>query len=361
MSHQLFEPYQLGNITLNNRVIMAPLTRCRAVHNNLPNDWMVEYYRQRASAGLIISEGSSPSPNGLGYANIPGCFNQEHVDGWKKVTDAVHQNQGKIFFQMMHTGRVSHVDNLPEGGEVVSASAVAQKGQIKTYSGERFDYPIPKAMSTEEVESTIQEFVQSAKMCVEAGFDGVEIHSAHGYLPNQFLNTATNKRTDKYGGSIENRCRFVLEVATQMMEAIGPDKVGIRISPYSYADTEENPETLEATYLYLVEELNKRNIVYIHLSHMGEADERKFRLWEKIREIHQSTLILCGDFTKEDAIKSLNEDQADLIAFGRDYIGNPDLVERFKYDYPLTERNRETWYTQNEVGYTDYSFYQATV
>jgi len=361
MSDILFEPYNLGEIKLKNRIIMAPLTRCRAIHNNLPNDWMVEYYKQRASAGLIITEGSSPSPNGLGYTNIPGCFNAQHVEGWKKVTDAVHEKNGKIFFQMMHTGRIAHSDNLPEGGEVIGASAIPQKGQISTYNLDKQDYPTPKALTTDEVKSTIQEFVESAKMCREAGFDGVEIHSAHGYLPNQFINTASNQRTDEYGESIENRCRFLLEITTQMAEAIGPNQVGIRISPYSYADTEESPEILDKTYLYLVEEINKRNIAYLHLSHMGEADERKFRLWEEIRNLYNGTIILCGDFTKEAAVKTLNEDQADLVAFGRDYIGNPDLVERFKYGYPLAERNREKWYGQSEVGYTDYPFYQETV
>lgn len=361
MQHSLFSPYQLGNIQLNNRIIMAPLTRCRAIDNNMPNDWMVTYYAQRASAGLIISEGSSPSPNGLGYANIPCIYNEEHVKAWKKVTKAVHEANGKIFFQMMHTGRIGHVDNLPDGGEVIAPSAIAQQGQISTYNLGRQPYPTPRALTTTEVKATIQEFVNSAEKAIAAGFDGVEIHSAHGYLPNQFINTVSNQRTDEYGGTIENRCRFVLEVAENMIGSIGKEKVGIRISPYSYADTQEDTSLVKETYLHLVKQLEQLNITYIHLSHMGEAVESKFALWKEIRKIYTGTLIICGDFTKETAIKAIDENRADLVAFGRDYIGNPDLAARFKYNYPLTPRNRATWYTQNEVGYTDYSFYEETV
>ena len=360
MQNPLFDTYKLGDTTLRNRIIMAPLTRCRAIHNNQPNDWMVEYYRQRASAGFIITEGSSPSPNGLGYANIPAMFNEKHVEGWKKVTEAVHERDGKIFFQMMHTGRIAHANNLPDGGEVIGASPIAQKGEISTYDLGKQPYPTPKELTTEGVKSTITEFVDSAKMCIKAGFDGVEIHCAHGYLPNQFINTASNQRTDEYGGNIENRCRFVLEIAEQMIAAIGKYKVGIRISPFSYADTEEDLETVQKTYVYLVQKLEDLNIGYVHLSHMGEAVPHKFELWKKLREIYTGTLILCGDFTKEEATKALEEKRADLIAFGRDYIGNPDLVERFQNNYPLTERNRETWYTKSEVGYTDYSVYQPS-
>ncbi len=358
--HKMFDSYQLGDIEIKNRIIMAPLTRCRAIDKNLPNDWMVTYYAQRASAGLIISEGSSPSPDGLGYANIPGLYSEEQTQLWRKVTDAVHAANGHIFFQMMHTGRIAHVNNLPEGGRVIGASAIAQKGEISTYDMGRQPYPVPHELSTEEVEATIMEYVESAAKCVEAGFDGVEIHCAHGYLPNQFINPASNQRTDKYGGSVENRCRFVLEIAEKMAERIGKNKVGIRISPF-IVEGKEDIKMVEDSYLHLTNELERIGVVFMHLSNMGEMFEEKLNLWNNIRKSYTGTLILCGDFTKETAIQALDEGRGDCIAFGRDYIANPDLAERFKYNYPIAPRHRETWYTKSEVGYTDYPTYKEEV
>ncbi len=361
MSKNLFDTYQLGNITLNNSIAMAPLTRCRAIDNNIPNPLMATYYGQRAGAGLIIAEGTSPSPDGLGYTNIPGMFNEQHVATWKLSTEAVHSKGGKIFLQLMHTGRIAHADNLPEGARVVGASAIAQPGEISTYNLGKQPYPTPHAMSTEEVKACIEEFVQSAKYSMAAGFDGVEIHCAHGYLPNQFINTASNQRTDEYGGSIENRCRFVLEIVQGMIAAIGAEKVGIRISPFSYADTKETPALVNETYQYLAQQLNSLGLVYVHLSHMGEANPAKFELWKSLRALYKGTLIICGDFTLETAQEAITQNRADLIAFGRDFIGNPDLVERFKNGWPLAERNRNGWYGMDGKGYTDYPFYQVTV
>ncbi len=361
MSHPIFTPYTLGEIKLQNKIIMAPLTRCRAINGNQPNALMATYYGQRASAGLIIAEGTSPSPNGLGYTNIPGLYNKKQMEGWKQTTQAVHEKGGKIFLQMMHTGRIAHSDNLPEDGKVIGPSAIAQPGSISTYENGKQPYPVPEALTHEGVKYTIQEYVNSAKLAIEAGFDGVEIHSAHGYLPNQFINTASNQRTDEYGGTIENRCRFVLEIAQKMIAAIGANQTGIRISPYSYADTNETEENINQSYIYVADQLDKLNIAYIHLSHMGEADERKFALWKEIRKHYSGTLILCGDFTLETAKKSLDENQADLIAFGRDFIANPDLVERFQNGYPLAERNREGWYGNGGEGYTNYSRYSLNM
>lgn len=354
----LFTPYQLGDITLNNKMVMAPLTRCRAIDNNVPNPLMAEYYGQRASAGLIIAEGTSPSPNGLGYRNIPGMFNETHAETWAASTKAVHEKGGKIFLQLMHTGRIAHPNNLPKGAEVVGASAIAQNGGISTYDLGKQPYPVPKAMDLAEVKACIQEFITSAELSIQAGFDGVEIHCAHGYLPNQFINTASNQRTDDYGGSIANRCRFVLEIAEGMIAAIGADKVGIRISPLSYADTKEQEALVQETYQYLAEQLNELGLVYVHLSHMGEAHPTKFEIWKRIRKAYKGTLIICGDLTKETAQQALEEGRADLIAFGRDFIANPDLVERFQNGWPLAERNREEWYGDGAKGYTDYPFYQ---
>ncbi len=359
MTQKLFEKYNLSGLELKNRMAMAPLTRCRAINGNIPNEIMAKYYEQRAGAGLIIAEGTSPSPNGLGYTNIPGIFNKQQAEKWKLTTNAVHKKGGKIFLQMMHTGRVGHNDNLPEGGKVIGASAIAQNGEIKTYSGERKAYPIPYVLSTEEVKDCINEYIESAKLCVEAGFDGVEIHSAHGYLPNQFINATSNQRTDEYGGNIENRCKFVLEIAQKMCKAIGNEKVSIRISPFSYADGGIEEQEIIDTYLYLVKELDKLDLAYLHLSHMGEPQEVKFQLWKKIRTIYKGTLMLCGDFNKETAEKALQENQCDLVAFGRDFIANPDLVERFKNNWQLAERNRTEWYGNGASGYTDYPFYKT--
>ena len=360
MKENLLAPYQLGDILLKNKMVMAPLTRCRAVEQNTPNDLMATYYGQRASAGLIISEGTSPSPDGLGYANIPGIYSDEQALKWQVSTKAVHDKGGKIFLQMMHTGRIAHSNNLPKGGKVVGPSPIPQIGQISTYTMGKQGYPVPHAMTKSDISKTIKEYVDAAKLSIQAGFDGVEIHCAHGYLPNQFINTASNQRSDEYGGSIENRCRFVLEVAEQMVDAIGANKVGIRISPFSYADTQEDPELVKETYPYLCEQLNKLGLVYLHLSHMGEALPIKFNLWKELRKAFKNTLIICGDFTQESAEKALAEKEADLIAFGRDFIANPDLAERFQNGWPLAERNREEWYKQGALGYTDYPFYKGS-
>jgi N-ethylmaleimide reductase len=225
---KLLTPVKSGILELKNRVVMAPMTRCRAI-GNVPNDLIAEYYKQRSGAGLIITEGISPSPNGLGYARIPGIFSKEQVDGWKKTTSAVHANGGKIFAQFMHSGRISHPLNMPEGSQVLAPSAVKAAGQMWTDSQQMQDFPTPKAMTAEELIQTKNEFVSAARNAVEAGFDGVELHSANGYLLEQFLSPVSNIRTDNYGGSIENRCRFVLEVVAAVVEAIGKDKTGIRL------------------------------------------------------------------------------------------------------------------------------------
>jgi N-ethylmaleimide reductase len=355
---KLFESYPLGSLKLNSRIAMAPLTRCRAVNENIPNDLMAEYYRQRAGAGIIIAEGTSPSPNGLGYKNIPGLFNEAQLEGWKKVTQAVHEENGIIFLQIMHTGRVGHTNNLPKGGRLLAPSALAQAGDISTYDLDRQPYPVPEAMTAADVKTAIQEFRTCTEMAIEAGFDGVEIHGAHGYLPNQFLVPSKNERSDLYGGNRENRLRFLQEVLTECIDAVGSDKVGLRISPFSYADTEDTEEELLATYTSLVEGLNPLNLAYLHLSHMGDPVGIKFELWKTLRTLYQGTLMLCGDFTQEKAEEVLQKNEADLIAFGRDYIANPDLAERFKNNWSLAERDNTQWYGDGAEGYTDYPNYE---
>ena len=337
---------------------MAPLTRRRAIEGNTPNEVMATYYGQRASAGLIIAEGTSPSPDGLGYIHIPGLFDKTHMNAWKQTTEAVHKNGGRIFLQVMHTGRVGHPNNLPDGGRLIAPSAIAQAGEISTYDQGKQPYPVPEEMTLEDIARTIEEFKNCALLADEAGFDGIEIHSAHGYLPNQFLNVSSNQRTDMYGGSSENRMRFLLDIVEICCNAIGSEKVGVRISPYSYAETEEDHTELEYRYLKLSEILNSYDLAYLHLSHMGEALPEKFALWKKIRNVYHDTLILCGDFTKETAEEKLAAGEADLIAFGRDYIANPDLVERFKNNWPLRERDRKHWYTHSAEGYSDFKNFE---
>jgi N-ethylmaleimide reductase len=360
-NYKLFSPAKVGTIELKNHIVMAPMTRSRAI-DNVPNDLMVEYYTQRAGAGLIVTEGTSPSPNGLGYARIPGIFSQEQVNGWKKITDAVHQKGGKIFIQLMHTGRVSHQLNLPKGAQVLAPSAVKADGKMWTDTQQMQDQPVPAAMTPNQLAETKAEYVTAAKNAIAAGFDGVELHSANGYLLEQFISPFSNVRTDSYGGSIENRTRFVIEVANEVAAAIGKEKTGIRVSPYGvFNDMPHYPE-IDATYKYLTEELNKIGIAYIHIvdhSAMG-APAVPAEIKEAIRESFKNTLILSGGYEKERAEADLKSGKADLIAIGRPFINNPDLVEREQNNWPLSQDlNMDQFYTADEKGYTDYPSYKA--
>jgi N-ethylmaleimide reductase len=358
---KLFSPYILGKIELKNRVVMAPMTRCRAI-GNIPNDLIANYYEQRAGAGLIITEGVSPAPDGLGYARIPGIFSEAQVTGWKKTTDAVHRKGGKIFIQFMHAGRMGHQDNLPQGASLIAPSAIASSGQMYTDSQGMQDLPVPRAMTAEDIINTKKEFMKSAINAITAGFDGVELHGANGYLLEQFLSPASNQRNDEYGGSIENRCRFVLEVVEGVGQAIGMDKVAIRLSPYGVNGGMVPYPEINDTYTYLASQLDKLGILYIHLvdhSAMG-APEVPLAIKQTIREKLQNTLILAGGYSKETAERDLQNGMADLIAFGRPFINNPDLVERMLNDWPInTNLDFNTFYSADEKGYTDYPFYQA--
>jgi len=360
-AYKLFTSEKVGTMEVRNRVVMAPMTRCRAI-GNIPNDLIAEYYKQRSGAGLIITEGTSPSPNGLGYARIPGIFSQQQVEGWKKITSAVHQNGGKIFVQLMHTGRISHSLNLPEGAEVLAPSAVKPAGQMWTDSAMMQDFPTPKAMSTEDLANTKAEFVTAAKNAVEAGFDGVELHSANGYLLEQFLSPVSNIRSDNYGGSIENRCRFVLEVASAVADSIGKGKTAIRLSPYGVASDMPHYPEIDATYDYLSGQLNQLGIAYVHVvdhSAMG-APAVPLELKKLIRNNFKNTIILSGGYEKERAESDLQSGLGDLVAFGRPFINNPDLVARMQNNQALSETlNMDQFYTADEKGYTDYPAYQA--
>lgn len=359
-NYKLLNPGKIGSIELKNRIVMSPMTRSRAI-GNLPNELMAEYYKQRSGAGLIITEGTSPSPNGLGYTRIPGLFGKQQVDGWKKTTSAVHREGGKIFVQLMHTGRIGHALNLPEGAEILAPSAVKAAGQTWTESKMMQDFPTPKEMTKEDLLHTKTEYVMAAKMAMEAGFDGVELHGANGYLLEQFLSPVSNIRKDQYGGSIENRCRFVLEVTATVAEAIGKDKTGIRLSPYGVASDMPHYPEIDATYKYLSEQLNNLGIVYIHLvdhSAMG-APEVPTAIKKAIRNNFKNTLILSGGYDKDHAEADIQGGLGDLVAFGRPFINNPDLVERFQNNWPLSQDLRmNLFYTSDEKGYTDYPFFK---
>jgi N-ethylmaleimide reductase len=352
----LLKPNKIGSIELKNSIVMAPMTRCRAI-GNVANELMATYYEQRSDAGLIITEGTSPSPNGLGYARIPGLFSNEQIEGWKKVTAAVQKKGSKIIVQLMHTGRISHSANMPVGAQILAPSAVKPEGQMWTDSLQMQDYPTPKAMSIDDIKQAKIEYVITAKNAIKAGFDGVELHSANGYLLEQFLSPVSNIRTDNYGGSIENRARFVLEVVSEVASAIGKDKTGIRLSPYGVASDMPHYPEIDATYDYLSKQLNSLGIAFIHLvdhSAMG-APAVPVEMKKMIRNNFKNTIIQCGGFNKNTAEEMIESGLADLIAFGRPFINNPDLVNRMQNDLPLTkELHMDLFYSADEKGYTDY-------
>jgi len=360
---KLFTSYDLGSIKMQNHFVMAPMTRCRAL-GNVPNELMAEYYNQRSGAGLIITEGTSPSPNGLGYARIPGIFSKQQIDGWRKTTSAVHRSGGKILVQLMHTGRISHLLNMPEGARILAPSAVKAAGQMWTDSKQLQDFPVPEEMTSEDILKTKAEFVTTARNAIEAGFDGVELHSANGYLLEQFLSPISNLRTDNYGGSIENRSRFVIEIATAVSQAIGKERTAIRMSPYGVASDMPHYPEIEATYTYLSEQLNKLGILYIHIvdhSSMG-APVVPIEIKKIIRNKFKNTIILSGGYDKKRAEDDIESGLADLVAFGRPYLNNPDLVNRFKNNWPLSQSlNMDLFYSADEKGYTDYSIYEASL
>jgi len=358
---KVLNSYKLGKTELKNRIVMSPMTRSRAI-GNIPNDIIAKYYSQRSGAGLIITEGTSPSPNGLGYSRIPGIFNKTQVEGWKIVTSSIHKDKSRIFVQIMHTGRIGHVLNLPEGAKVLAPSAVKPAGQMWTDSKQMQDFPVPEEMNAKDLEHAKKEFVDAARNSVESGFDGVELHAANGYLLEQFLSPISNLRTDNYGGSIENRSRFVLEVVEGVAEAIGKEKTGIRLSPYGVASDMPHYSEIDATYKYLAEKLNRLGIAYIHMvdhSSMG-SPAVPVELKKLVRSIFRNTIILSGGYDLERAEADINSGLGDLVAFGRPFLNNPDLVDRFRNEWPLSkELDFNLFYTPGEKGYTDYPVYKG--
>jgi len=355
MTSTLFTPATLGKMQLKNRIVMAPMTRSRAT-GNIPNALMEKYYQLRAGAGLIITEGTAPTANALGYARIPGVFADAQVQGWRRVTDGVHQAGGKIFVQLMHTGRVGHPANMPAGTRILAPSALAAPGEMWTDSSGQQPHPVPVAMSEDDILDAINEFSVAAKRAIEAGFDGIELHAANGYLIDQFLNTASNQRTDRWGGSIENRIRFAVIVAKVTAAAIGAERIGMRISPYGVFNGMAPDAKMDALYELLITELNAIGLAYIHVvdhSAMG-APEVSPALKAKLRAAFKGSYILSGGYDQSRANTDLDAQRGDLVAFGRPFIANPDLVEKLRAGTPLTDADANTFYTPGEQGYTEF-------
>lgn len=345
----LFSSYRLGQLELPNRVVMAPMTRSRAV-GALPNDLMRDYYAQRASAGLIITEGVAPSPNALGYARIPGIYTGEQAEAWRRVASAVHAASGRIFVQLMHTGRIAHPDNLPAGARIVAPSAVRADQTMWTDSQGAQPLPTPEEMTQAQLSEARDEIVRAAERAIDAGMDGIELHGANGYLLEQFLNPHSNRRNDAYGGGPENRARFVVEVSRSVVSAIGADRVGLRLSPYSTFNDLPPYESTHETYRLLAEALPK--LAYVHL--VASQDPGFSGTAEAIRRAFGGPMVLNGGFDRARAETVLESGQADLIAFGRPFISNPDLVRRLQRGSPLATPKSETFYTPGPEGYLDY-------
>ncbi|MAS55466.1 alkene reductase [Nocardioides sp.] len=348
----LFEPLTVKSWTLANRLVMAPLTRNRA-EGTVPGDLQVEYYAQRAGAGLIITEGSQPSARGQGYLNTPGFHSPEQLAGWRRVADAVHAENGLIVAQLMHAGRISHPDNTG-GQEIVAPSAIAAPNEMITAAGPQ-PHPVPRALETAEVPEAVQEYVTAARNAIEAGLDGVEIHAANGYLIHQFLAPGSNQRTDEYGGSPANRARFAVEVTRAVVDAIGADKVGMRISPAHNIQgaTEEDPADVEATYTGLVREVAPLGLAYLSILADPHLD-----LVQSLRQEFGGVVIVNDGFgsvtTRESAQEILDKDLGDAVAVGRLFLANPDLEKRWATGADLNEPNPDTFYGGGAEGYTDY-------
>ncbi|MFI1743647.1 alkene reductase [Thalassobellus sediminis] len=355
---EIFKEFKLGeNTKLKNRIVMAPLTRCRAI-NNIPNELMATYYKQRAGAGLIISEGTSPSPNGLGYPRIPGAFTDAQIKGWKTIADAVHEADGKIFVQLMHTGRITAKANMPEGTVTLAPSSLQAAGEMFTETG-MVPHETPRAMTHEEIKTAENEYVLSAKRLInEAGIDGIELHAANGYLMNQFINPKSNQREDEYGGSIENRTRFVLEIARKIAYEIGGDKVGIRFSPYgAFNDMLSDYDELEDTFIYLSKELAKIEVAYIHIVDQRVAfgaPDFTTDIKKIIKENFKGIIISGGDVNTLEKAETILDSGLDLVYVGRPFISNPNFVEKLKNNEELVSPDMNTFYSPDAVGYTDY-------
>lgn len=346
----LFTPVKLGALELRNRIIMAPMTRSRAGTDCVPTDVMVDYYRQRASAGLIVSEGIAPSAEGIGYCRTPGIYNQQQIDAWREITDAVHAEGGLIVAQIMHVGRVSNHLNKPAGSDTVAPSAIRAKGEIYTDQEAMQPFDEPRALATEEIATVIEQYRQATENAYAAGFDGVELHCTSGYLPAQFLSTGTNQRDDQYGGSVENRTRFVLEVLRAMVGVDGAGRVGMRICPDNpFNDlSDDNPQE---TFEYLLEEAESLDLAYLHVIRMPTGSVDNIALGQRY---FGDRLIGNDSYKLEEAQAAIAGGELSAVSFGRNYIGNPDLVERWQQGVELARFDMATMYTPGAEGYTSY-------
>lgn len=355
---KLLLSFNSKELNLSNHVVMAPLTRCRAI-GNMPNKIMATYYGMRAKTGLIIAEGTAPSNNALGYPNIPGIFLEEQIAAWKEITKAVHDNGGKIFLQLLHVGRIAHELNIPNGGEIVAPSSVQAKEEMFTLQGLK-PFGIPREMSLKDIEQAQNEFVDAAKNAVEAGFDGIEIHAANGYLPNQFLNPYTNLREDDYGGTIENRCKFTVEVSQKIANAIGSEKTGIRLSPYGVYNDMAIYEVIEDTYSYLIQELNTLNLAYLHLVNISPEVPEGYL--ESLAQEYTGNVIFNGGlgYDLPRAEKIVQQSNKYLVSIGTPFISNPDLVRRIEENAPFAEADATTFYTPGAEGYLTYPTLEHT-
>jgi len=361
MSKTLFTPLKVGAITVPNRVFMAPLTRLRSIEpGDIPTPLMGEYYRQRASAGLIISEATQISAQAKGYAGAPGLHSPEQIAAWKKITDGVHAENGRMAVQLWHTGRISHTSLQPGGQAPVAPSALAAgtRTSLRDANGNaiREETSVPRALETSEIPGIVDDFRQAVANAREAGFDLVELHAAHGYLLHQFLSPSANQRTDQYGGSVENRARLVLEVVDAVCNEWGADRIGIRVSPIGTFQNTDNGPNEEADALYLIEELARRGIAYLHMSEPDWAGGAPYTdaFREKVRARFHGPIVGAGAYTPEKAEDLLSKGLIDAVAFGRDYIANPDLVERLERKAELNPQRPESFYGGGAEGYTDY-------
>jgi N-ethylmaleimide reductase len=357
----LFTPVKIGTLELPNRFVMSPMTRIRADQGCVPSERMVRYYSQRASAGLIITEGTHPSPMGRGYTFPPGLHNEEQAAGWRKVTDAVHAAGGRIFVQLMHAGRVSHSSLLPNHALPVAPSDIAVSGQVHTFGG-KAAFETPRPLQTEEIPAVVEEYRRAAVLSIMAGFDGVELHAATGYLPNQFQVTGSNRRTDTYGVSLEGRTRFTLEVIDALCSVRGADRVGIKIAPgFTVNDIFDDDPT--ETYTYLARCLNPLGLAYLHVGYdsgYARGTAPTVNPIDLLRSVYTGMMLAVGGFTKASGEAAIAAGRADLIVYGRPFIANPDLVERFRLDASLNSWDVHTFYggdnhgDTDDLGYTDY-------
>jgi N-ethylmaleimide reductase len=361
MTTSLFDQVQVGDLTLKNRIAMAPMTRGRAGDSRVANELMAEYYHQRSSAGLLITEATVVSAQGNGWIGSPGIYTKEMTEGWRKVTQRVNPTGSHMFLQMWHCGRASHSD-FHDGKLPVSASAVKLQGdQIHTPLGKK-DYETPRPLTVDEIKSTIDDYRAAALNARDAGFSGVEVHSANGYLLNQFLDSKTNQRNDHYGGSLENKCRFLLEVLAAIFEVWPSERVGVRLSPNGVFN-DMGSEDFRETYLYVIKELNKLNLAYVHIMDglaFGFHEKGEPMTLVEFREHYQGIIVGNCGYTQKEAEERLAAGNVDIAAFGRPFISNPDLVERLRNGWPLAPYEDMTlWYTPGAEGYTDYATYSV--